>query len=161
MNTLRDVTLFHETFNHPVATTPILLGKDRLATRIDWIISELKELRDAVAAGDIIEQADALADARYFLDGTIVEAGMAELFPRIFAEVQRSNMSKACNSLQEVLDTIDFHEPKQGACHWIKKTITDDIFNIDKDIYIVVRTSDGKTMKSINFSPPDLSFIKQ
>lgn len=152
MDTLKDVTLFHETFGHPVAKTPTLISMKRLQTRIDWIKSELQELEDALAKGDIVECADALADAQYFLSGTIVEFGLVDHFPAIFAEVQRSNMSKSCINMEEVENTISNYQ-KQGI---------DTNFKIsDNGNYTIYRIKDSKTLKSINWSNPDLSFVKQ
>jgi len=159
MENLKDVREFHETFGHPVANKPILIDIDRVGNRIDWIVSELMELKDAIRAGDIVEQGDALVDAQYFLSGTIIECGMADIFPAMFAEVQRSNMSKACNSFEEAEATIAFHKDLQGDCHYIEKVITDE-YNVSRTVYIVIRTGDSKIMKSINYSPANLSFIK-
>jgi len=161
MNTLEAVKVFHETFNHPVETKPTLIDEARLATRIQWIIDELEELKQALANKDIVEVADALADARYFLDGTVVECGMVDLFPSIFAEVQRSNMSKACISKEEAELTVAKYEREGVECGYIAKEIYD-VNSLDyKTIYIIVRQPDGKTLKSINYSPANLSFVKE
>ena len=46
--------------------------------------------------------ADALADLQYVLAGAVLEFGMGDRFASIFNEVQRSNMSKACTTVEEV-----------------------------------------------------------
>lgn len=153
MDILKDVTLFHKTFGHPVAETPTLISMDRLQTRIDWIKSELQELEDALEKGDIVECADALADAQYFLSGTIVEFGLVNHFPAIFAEVQRSNMSKACKDYDEAELTVNSYN-EQGIEVY-------KIYNEDTNNIIINRLKDGKTLKSINWSQPDLSFINK
>jgi len=149
---IEDVKQFHETFGHPVAIRPVLIPKERLLNRIDWIISELEELKKAHEEGDIVEVADALADAQYFLSGTVIEFGLGDLFPKVFTEVQRSNMSKACNSHEEAYDTMVSYQKQNVITH-----INDSLGN---GLYTVVRASDGKTLKSINWSEPNLEFVK-
>lgn len=157
MDTLRDVKIFHEVFNHPVAETPILMNKERLLTRIGWIKDELQELEDALNAGDIKEVADALADAQYFLSGTIIECGMADIFPKVFEEVQRSNMSKACKTREEANATVIQYEKEGVNCGYLGKT--DPITG--EEFFIIIRQPDGKTLKAKNWSEPDLSFVKE
>jgi len=53
---------------------------------------EAQELRDAIAAGDPVETADAIADSCYAIIGLAVALGIP--FDRVFAEVHRSNMTK-------------------------------------------------------------------
>jgi predicted HAD superfamily Cof-like phosphohydrolase len=45
-------------------------------------------------AGDLVEVADALGDMLYILCGTIIEHGLQDKIEEVFAEIQRSNMSK-------------------------------------------------------------------
>lgn len=60
--------------------------------RIKLMSSELSELIDAIAANDIVEIADGIADLIYVVKGTAITYGI-DIEP-IFNEVQRSNMSK-------------------------------------------------------------------
>ncbi|MBC1935736.1 HAD family hydrolase [Listeria grandensis] len=80
---------FHEKFNAPIATTPTMLDKERLETRISWVEEELQELRDAKT---VVDQADAVIDGLYFLIGTLVEMGVEP--ERLFQIVQDANMAK-------------------------------------------------------------------
>lgn len=159
MDALQGVKLFHETFGHPVADKPTIIDYQRLKTRIEWIKSELDELELAVANNDIAESADALADAVYFLNGTVVEMGLTDLFPAIQAEVQRSNMSKACTTLEIAEMTVQEYSSASKECHYEVKNITDE-FGDPQQIYVVLHNSDNKILKSINWSNPDLSFVK-
>ena len=45
-------------------------------------------------AGDLVEVADALGDMLYILCGTIIEHGLQDKIEEVFAEIQRSNMTK-------------------------------------------------------------------
>lgn len=153
MNTLEDVKQFHKLFNHPVLETPQIPSAERCALRVNLISEELKELQDGIKNGDIVECADAFADLQYVLSGAILEFGLADKFPAIFAEVQRSNMSKACATHEEAYDTMTKYSKEGIPAHMSEQPIN--------GRYIVVRASDNKILKSINYSPADLSFVKE
>jgi len=160
MNALEDVKQFHKLFDHPVLETPTIPSAKRVELRINLLQEELKELKIAAEAGDIVEVADALADIQYVLAGAIHEFGLGNLFPKVFAEVQRSNMSKACETIEQAKVTAEFHSEKNGPCRYFSKEVYDFDTKGYKEVYIVVRDSDDKTMKSVGYSPADLSFIK-
>ena len=111
---------------------------------------ELKELEVAIIEKDIVEIADALCDLQYVLAGAVLEFGLGEKFNDLFKEVQRSNMSKACNDEQEAIDTVNHYRKKDGTECYYKK---------EGDKWLVYRTADNKTIKSINYSPTDLNGI--
>ena len=86
------VKAFHEKYGAPSRLTPTMLNpKDRLR-RARLIVSEAAEFLEHADKGDLIEMVDALADILVVTYGTAVEMGV-DLEP-VFAEVQRSNMSK-------------------------------------------------------------------
>jgi hypothetical protein len=116
---------------------------------VSLIAEELKELEEGIANGDIVEIADALADIQYVLAGAILEFGLGDKFRALFDEVQRSNMSKACNSVAEAEATIEYYKAKGSDCYYLP----------DGDKYLVYRTSDNKTLKSVAYSPADLAGI--
>ncbi len=88
----RMVQEFHRKYDAPVGDTPRQISvKDRLR-RARLIVSEAGEFLDAADKSDFIEMVDALADILVVTYGTAVEMGV-DLEP-VFAEVQRSNMSK-------------------------------------------------------------------
>lgn len=66
----------------------------------------------------------------------------------IFAEVQRSNMSKSCQDLDEAIATVEKYK-------------TDSRYNADYKIvldkYVVYDKNTGKILKSIMFSEPNLT----
>lgn len=83
---------FHRKYDAPVRTTPTLISvKDRLR-RARLIVSEAAEFVEAADRDDMVEMVDALADLLVVVYGAAVELGV-DMEP-VFAEVQRSNMSK-------------------------------------------------------------------
>jgi len=146
---LSSVAAFHETFQHPILAEPGIPNAGRCELRVSLIAEELKELQEAIENKDIIEIADALCDIQYVLSGAILEFGLGEKFKALFDEVQRSNMSKACNSVEEAEKTVAHYQSQGVECHYEQK----------EDKYLVFRTGDRKTLKSVNYSPADLQTI--
>ncbi len=147
---LNQVSEFHKTFGHPIVAKPAIPAKERCELRVSLIAEELKELEEAIAANDLVEVADALCDIQYVLSGAVLEFGLGEKFLELFNEVQRSNMSKACNSEAEAEATV---------AHYKKNKDTEGYFVKKGDKYMVYRNGDDKTLKSINYSPADLKSI--
>lgn len=147
---LNQVAEFHTTFQHPILASPGIPADNRCKLRVALIAEELKELEVAILEKDIVEVADALCDIQYVLSGAILEFGLGDKFKDLFDEVQRSNMSKACKSEDEAKHTVEHYLKKDGTeCYYEKKD----------DKWLVYRKSDNKTIKSINYSPADLSRI--
>lgn len=146
---LNSVSEFHKTFNHPILPEPQIPAKNRAELRLNLLREELKELEEAVENQDMVEAADALCDLQYVLAGAVLEFGMGEKFAELFAEVQRSNMSKVCRSEEEAQATVNHYVTKNQDAYFEKK----------EDYYLVYRKSDNKTLKSINYSEVDLQRI--
>ncbi len=147
---LNQVAEFHRTFKHPIEESPVIPAEDRCRLRVALLREELQELEDAIQDGDIVEVADALCDIQYVLSGAVLEFGLGEKFRALFDEVQRSNMSKTCSSLEEAEATAAHYQQSKGFECYIKQS---------GDHWLVYRTSDNKTLKSINYSPADLQAI--
>ena len=153
MNTLdclNQVAEFHKTFKHPVEKSPVVPSKERCELRVALIREELEELQEAIRDNDIVEIADALCDIQYVLTGAVLEFGLGEKFRTLFDEVQRSNMSKSCASVEEAKATIKHYKESKGVDCYYKE--------VDGH-FLVYRTDDNKTLKSINYSPADLKSI--
>lgn len=88
------VEKFHNSFKVPVENVPQIPSKERCELRYKLIREELEEFRHAFENGDLVEVADALTDLQYVVFGSVLEFGLKEKFENLFAEVQRSNMSK-------------------------------------------------------------------
>ena len=149
LDCLNQVAEFHQTFKHPILETPQIPSKERCDLRVLLIAEELKELEVAIAEKDLVEIADALCDIQYVLAGAVLEFGLGEKFRELFDEVQRSNMSKACENVEEAEATVAHYKAKGTDCY----------YKPDGAKFLVYRTSDNKTLKNINYSPADISSI--
>ena len=119
IDSLNQTADFHKLFNHPILDKPTIPDKKRSALRVELISEELRELKEAIEDNDIVEIADALCDIQYVLSGAVHEFGMSEKFVRLFNEVQRSNMSKACVSVEEAEKTIEWYrKEKDTECYY-------------------------------------------
>lgn len=146
-NSLSQVAEFHKTFKHPIKETPGIPARERANLRVSLLAEELQELKQAIEANDFVEVADALCDLQYVLAGAILEFGLGDRFKTLFDEVHRSNMSKACKTLEEANETIA-HYRNNHQC---------DAYHKEEDsLFLVYRKNDNKTLKSINYSPADL-----
>lgn len=150
LDVLNQVAEFHKTFEAPILKNPEIPHEDRCQLRVSLLQEELNELSEAIKNGDIVEVADALCDLQYVLSGAVLEFGLGDKFKKLFNEVQRSNMSKACDSQQEALMTL---------AHYKKKDGTEGHYKEVDGKWIVYRTSDNKVLKSINYSPANLKKI--
>jgi predicted HAD superfamily Cof-like phosphohydrolase len=149
-DSLNMVAEFHRTFKHPILQSPAIPTEDRCKLRVALLAEELKELEVAILEKDIVEVADALCDIQYVLSGAILEFGLGEKFKALFEEVQRSNMSKVCNSEDEAKLTVDHYLKKDGTlCYYVN----------ENGKWLVYRKADNKTIKSIRYSPADLEKI--
>ena len=86
------VRAFYARFGVAAPEVPSLPGQATAAMRLRLIREEADELAAGLAAGDLVDVADAIADLLYVTVGTAVACGI-DVVP-IFAEVHRSNMTK-------------------------------------------------------------------
>ncbi|MCC2591651.1 nucleoside triphosphate pyrophosphohydrolase family protein [Chryseobacterium sp. MFBS3-17] len=149
IDSLNMVAEFHKTFNAPVLETPQIPSAERCTLRVSLLQEELNELKEAIEAHDLVEVADALCDLQYVLSGAVLEFGLGEKFGRLFSEVQRSNMSKACENEEQAIQTMQHYQAKGVESYYEKSG----------DKYNVHRSSDDKVLKSIFYSPADLKTI--
>lgn len=147
---LNQVADFHRTFQHPILESPQIPSEDRCKLRVSLIAEELEELQDAIKDNDMVEIADALCDIQYVLSGAILEFGLGGKFKELFDEVQRSNMSKACETEEEAIQTVKYYKEERD---------TEGYYEERDGKYLVFRKEDNKTLKSINYSPADLKTI--
>lgn len=147
---LSSVAAFHEVFDLPILDTPTIPDEKRCALRISLLQEELNELKEAVDNGDIVGIADALSDLQYVLSGAVLEFGLGSRFKYLFDEVQRSNMSKTCKSMEEALET---------QAYYLQHKNTESVIEEKNGEYLVYRASDKKVLKSIRYSEADLHTI--
>ena len=150
-NALSSVAAFHRLFRAPILASPVIPSADRCQLRVSLLKEEVQELADAIKDNDLVEVADALADIQYVLSGAVLEFGMGGCFKSLFDDVQRSNMSKACKSLEEAEAT---------RAHYKKTKDTDSYAQqISDDQWLVYRKGDDKALKSVEYSQTNLAPI--
>ena len=148
-DTLNSVAEFHRTFGHPILEKPGIPDAKRCELRWDLLSEELAELGVAITQKDLVGVADALCDLQYVLSGAVLEFGLGELFNKLFNEVQRSNMSKACLTKEEADDTVSEYA-RRGVEAYYKES---------EGKFLVYRLSDNKILKSVQYSPARLVAI--
>ena len=145
---LEAVARFHRTFQAPVLDTPTIPDDSRCALRVNLLAEELQELRDAIAARDLVEIADALCDLQYVLSGAVLEFGLGDRFKALFDEVQRSNMSKTCTTRAIAEATRAHYRERDGVDSHIREV---------NGVFLVLREPDHKVLKSVAYSPAALA----
>ena len=150
MNYIKMVEEFNNAFNAPVLETPQIPSKERCNLRVTLIQEELDEMKEAIENGDVIEIADSLGDLMVVLCGSILEFGMGDKFDEIFENIHNSNMSKACSTQQEAIETLLHYKQKDG---------TEGTYQQIGDVYVVNRNGDNKVLKSVAYSPANLKPI--
>lgn len=150
VSSLNSVAEFHKTFQHPILDDPRIPSEERCRLRVSLIQEELMELEAAILDKDMVEIADALCDIQYVLSGAVLEFGLGKKFKELFEEVQRSNMSKSCQTKDEAEATVAYYKDVYK---------TDCYYQEIDGRFLVYRSSDNKTLKSINYSPANLAKI--
>lgn len=149
IDSLNQVAEFHKTFNAPILNTPTIPSKERCELRVSLLQEELNELKQAIEDNNIVEIADAICDLQYVLSGAVLEFGLGDKFVELFNEVQRSNMSKACETEKQAQETVEHYKTKGEEAHYEK---SGDKFNVH-------RISDNKVLKNKYYSAANLKNI--
>jgi len=144
-----EVKVFNETFGKTNNYEPTIPEEKEWRFVYDFILEELQEYKEACERGDIVEVLDALCDIAYVSlgNGTMLHGLKSKIWPA-YQEVQASNLSKACTSEEEALETIRVRATEQGEECYFEK--------LEDGRYIVYRKRDKKVMKSVNYFRPDL-----
>ena len=144
-----EVEEFNNTFGKPNNYEPTIPEEKEWKFVYDFILEELEEYREACERGDIVEVLDALCDIAYVSigNGTMLHGLKDKIWPA-YQEVQASNLSKACSSEEEALETVRVRTEEQGEECYFEK--------VAEGRYIVYRKRDKKVMKSINYFRPNL-----
>ena len=144
-----EVETFNATFGKPNNYEPTIPEEKEWKFVYDFILEELEEYRVACENGDIVEVLDALCDITYVsLGNGVMLHGLKDKIRPAYAEVQASNMSKACTTEEEAIQAVSQRSTEQGeACHFEK---------VKEGRYIVYRSRDRKVMKSTKYFRPDL-----
>ena len=143
-----EVETFNDTMGKPNNYTPTIPNEKEWMFVYNFILEELEEYKHACETGNIVEILDALCDITYVSlgNGAMLHGLKDKVWPA-YQEVQASNMSKACSTEEEAIQTVEVRSKEQGEpCHYEKIG----------DYWIVYRTRDRKVMKNINYFKPNL-----
>ena len=143
-----EVETFNNTFGKPNNYTPIVPNDKKLTDFVvKFIKEETDELAHAIEQKDIVEVLDAICDLLYVAVGNATMVfGLKDKLMDAYAEVQASNMSKSCASIEEAQRTIAARSIEHGPCY----------FQPVGNRFVVYRESDDKVMKSVNYFAPNL-----
>ena len=147
---LNAVKLFHTTYGLGVSEEMKAdLGTQKNNLRFELMKEENEEYLEAVQNNDLVEIADALCDLQYVLSGAVLEFGLGNKFVELFNEVQRSNMSKTCDTEEQAQETVEFYTSRGEEAYYEKSG----------DKYNVHRVSDNKVLKNKYYSSANLKSI--
>jgi len=143
-----EVEIFNATMGKPNNYSPVIPEEKEWMFVYNFILEELEEYKHACETGNIVEVLDALCDIAYVSIGNgVMLHGLKDQILPAYAEVQASNMSKACKTEEEAIETVKVRSAEQNTdCHYEKVG----------DYYIVYRSHDRKVMKNINYFKPNL-----
>jgi hypothetical protein len=143
-----EVEEFNKTFGKPVNYEPTIPERKEWMFVYDFIREELEEYKEACEKGDIVEILDALCDITYvsLANGALLHGLKNKILPA-YAEVQASNMSKACQTEEDAIATT-----KSEALRIGEETYYEQV----GDKWVIYRKSDKKVLKSLKYFRPDL-----
>tara|TARA_R110000824_G_scaffold128021_3_gene288719 strand:+ start:146 stop:775 length:630 start_codon:yes stop_codon:yes gene_type:complete len=144
-----EVEEFNSTFGKPNNYEPTIPERKEWMFVYDFIQEELAEYKEACENGDIVEVLDALCDITYVSlgNGTMLHGLKGKIW-NAYQEVQASNMSKACKTEEEAIETAKSESARVG-----EETHYEQV----GEYWVVYRTRDRKVLKSINYFRPDLT----
>ena len=143
-----EVQEFNQTFGKPNNYEPTIPEKKEWMFVYDFIQEELAEYKEACERGDIVEVLDALCDITYVSlgNGTMLHGLKGKIW-KAYQEVQASNMSKACKTEEEAIETAKSEAARVGE---------DTHYEQVGEYWVVYRSRDRKVLKSINYFRPNL-----
>ena len=146
---VNEVEEFNLTFGKPNNYEPTIPERKEWMFVYDFIQEELAEYKEACEKGDIVEVLDALCDITYVsLGNCAMLHGLKGKVWNAYQEVQASNMSKACKTEEEAIETAKSESARVG-----EETHYEQV----GEYWVVYRTRDRKVLKSINYFRPDLT----
>jgi len=115
--------------------------------QIKYVEMNIGRLQDGIKENSLRDVFVALGDLAKYVFDFVEHYDFIDQFDEIFDETHKSNMSKACRSHDEAIETLEHWETNEEKgkplCEIIQYS----------DFYLVKRLSDGKLMKSINYHP--------
>ena len=145
---VNEVEEFNSTFGKTNNYEPTIPERKEWMFVYDFIQEELAEYKEACENGDIVEILDALCDITYVsLGNGAMLHGLKGKIWNAYQEVQASNMSKACKTEEEAIETAKSEAARVGE---------DTHYEQVGEYWVVYRSRDRKVLKSINYFRPNL-----
>ena len=95
------VSAYHLKATLPTPTTPAIPNNARCKEFMTKLDAELSSFKRCIDAKNLRGIGETLSGMQHALSSAVLECGMGSLLKRLFEEVQRCNMSKACGSVAE------------------------------------------------------------
>lgn len=189
------VAEFHRTFELAMSEEPVFPSRSLRDLRIRILVEEWDELKEANAADDIIEIADALADMAYLICGSSLVYGIApknleyvplfsnfplsgkpslpeatqrtaihtkidKAFAKYLLAEEANDLSKVLTTLQDLMVCVSeaayvYNIPLIAVFNEVHRSNMSKLDENGKPLY----REDGKVMKSVLFTPPDIKGI--
>lgn len=139
--------------NHDKPQQRIFIDDPKLVKyRLDLILEEVNELKDAIKNKDMKEVIDALCDINYVTYGMAASFGIN--LDDAFDIVHKSNMSKLCITKEEAQDTVKWY--KENDKRYDSPTYRQ---SDNMKYWIVYNKSSGKILKNINYVPANFNAL--
>lgn len=171
-STLEKVREFHTIYEQPIRTNRSLRVEEK-KLRLDLIVEEVKELREAVERRDPVEMFDALGDIDYVTQGAVLTFGLnlTKAYQKAIDGAKISSLTQEVAYLSDALDREDISDVEDSLAA-ISKTVhlMSDSFGVDlNDIVAIIHHSNltklgedgkpiynaaGKVTKGPNYVPP-------
>jgi predicted HAD superfamily Cof-like phosphohydrolase len=144
---------FHQTFEMAIAekcNASVFDDKKLVQLRLELIDEEVEELKQAINDKNMKEVADAFTDILYVVYGAGVSFGID--LDKSFDLVHKSNMSKVCDTEEIAKKTVQWYKENE-------QRYDSPVYKKTGDKFMVYNESTGKTLKSINYVPVDLTSL--
>ena len=124
-----EVQEFNDTMGKPNNYKPTVGEKEQWMFVYNFILEELEEYKEACEKGDIVGILDALCDITYVSlgNGTMLHGLKGQIW-NAYQEVQASNMSKSCATIEEAKVVKEFEN--QGVEYHVKSVKESKILKI-------------------------------
>jgi predicted HAD superfamily Cof-like phosphohydrolase len=154
---LQKILEFNKAFGVKTTNNPDLLSlynSPLMDYRLNLILEEVEELKEALEKKDFKEVVDALADIEYVVLGMYTAIGVDG--DKAFDIVHESNMSKLCFTQEEAQQTVKYYRE-----NFEKHGYDSPCYRLSDDgvHYVVYNKSTSKILKNINYKPANFEEI--
>lgn len=119
---------------------------DKKEFRLSLLEEEFNELKKAYSENCYKQILDAYSDMLFIIIGSLYYHGLQEDFEKYFDAVCDSNLTKHDKNLEGALITKEKYNNLGIETEYVQKS---------KDVYVTLRKSDGKILKSYNYKSPE------